>query len=160
MNNRAIGWMMYDHDIDGMLYSCVNYWGTYTDNSIALLDYWNGYNSGTPGDQILVYPGSDYGITGPIGSIRLETIRESSEDYEYMWMLENQFGGNISAYTAGLYNGTIPTDDASAHHAKRIALLEDLERRIDPDVEEDPRDAHRPDDHDPAGGAVCLQGPL
>ncbi|MBR5569644.1 MAG: DUF4091 domain-containing protein, partial [Oscillospiraceae bacterium] len=144
VNNRAISWMMYDYGFDGMLYSCTNYWGRYTDNGISLFDYWNGYGSGTPGDQILVYPGSDYGIEGPIGSMRLETIRESSEDYEYMWMLENQYGiSDLSAYTDGLYDGAIVTgvydgqtvdpdgdgntDAADLHHTRRVAMLSKLE---------------------------------
>ena len=142
VNNRALGFMMYEYDIAGMVYSSVNYWGSYTDGGIALHDYWNGYESGTPGDQILVYPGSDYGVDGPIGSMRIETIREGSEDYEYLWLLE-RFGGNISAYTAGLYDGAIVTGTYDGHtvdpdgdgntdsdviyHSRRTALLSKLE---------------------------------
>ena len=142
VNNRALGFMMYEYDIAGMVYSSVNYWGSYTDGGIALHDYWNGYESGTPGDQILVYPGSDYGVDDPIGSMRIETIREGSEDYEYLWLLE-RFGGNISAYTAGLYDGAIVTgtydghtvdpdgdgntDSDAIYHSRRTALLSKLE---------------------------------
>jgi len=142
VNNRALGFMMYEYDIAGMVYSSVNYWGSYTDGGIALHDYWNGYESGTPGDQMLVYPGSDYGVDGPIGSMRIETIREGSEDYEYLWLLE-RFGGNISAYTAGLYDGAIVTGTYDGHtvdpdgdgntdsnviyHSRRTALLSKLE---------------------------------
>ena len=142
ISSRALGFMMYEYDISGMVYSSVNYWGTYSDNSISLLDYWNGYESGTPGDQMLLYPGSDYGVKGPIGSMRLETIRESSEDYEYLYLLD-QFGGSVSAYTTGLYDGAIVTGvysgqtvdpdsdgdtDASAiYRTRRVALLSKLE---------------------------------
>ena len=129
---RTVGWMMYDYGIDGMVYSSVNYWGEYTENPdepIVLKDFWNEIaNSAAPGDQILVYPGSAYGLTGPIGSIRIENIREGNEDYEYLWMLENEFGiSDISAYTANLYTDVIPNTDASIHYNNRKALLTKLE---------------------------------
>lgn len=142
---RAVSWMMYDYDIDGMLYASVNNWGPYnSDGSVAFFDIWNGYTGGTPGDSILVYPGSEYGVYGPIGTVRLENIRESNEDYEYLWLLENEYGiTDLSAYTNGLYEGAIVTgvydgqtidpdgdgntDAVAIHHAKRIAMLDKLE---------------------------------
>ena len=148
MVSRALGWMMYDYDVDGILYWCVNSWG-YGDEE---KDFWNTYDSATPGEGILVLPGSDYGVTGPIGTIRIENLRESMEDYEYLWLLE-QFGGSIDSYVAGLYEGTIPATDAAQHHNKRIALLEELEEMniaangatvIEPDLEEMP-EADRPE---------------
>ena len=148
VNNRAINWMMYDYGIDGMLYCSANKCGYYageTIDSIELYDIWNGYtDSETPGDMMLLYPGAAYGVEGPIGSIRMETIREGSEDYEYFWMLENVFGiSDISAYTAGLYDGMIVTgvydgktvdpdgdgntDSSALYHDRRVALLAQLE---------------------------------
>ena len=142
---RAVSWMMYDYDIDGMLYASVNNWGPYnSDGSVAFFDIWNGYTGGTPGDSILVYPGSEYGVYGPIGTVRLENIRESNEDYEYLWLLENEYGiTDLSAYTNGLYEGAIVTgvydgqtidpdgdgntDAVAIHHANRIAMLQKLE---------------------------------
>ena len=145
--SRATGWMMYDYDIDGMLYSSVNYWGKYNnDGSITQLTYWTGYtDNGTPGDGMLVYPGSAYGVYGPIGTVRLENIRESFEDYEYLWLLENEYSiSDISTYTKGLYEGAIVTgvyagqtidpdgdgntDAVTIHHNNRIALLTKLEQ--------------------------------
>ena len=141
--------MMYDYGIDGMLYCSANKCGYYagtTIDSIELYDIWNGYtDSETPGDMMLLYPGESYGVEGPIGSIRMETIREGSEDYEYLWMLENTFGiSDISAYTTGLYDGMIVTgiydgktvdpdsdgntDGSALYHDRRVALLNQLEQ--------------------------------
>ena len=145
VNSRALGFMMYEYGISGQVYSSANYWGAYKNDTIVLHDYWNGYDNYTPGDQILVYPGSDYGVEGPIGSIRIENIRESNEDYEYLWLLENTYGiSDISAYTAGLYEGTIVTgvydgqtvdpdgdgntDASDLYHTRRVALLSKLEQ--------------------------------
>ena len=119
---RVIDWMMYDYGIDGNLYWSVNAWYQY--------DYqYNEYSGhGTPGDGVLLLPGSAYGVDGPIGTIRLENIREGNEDYEYLWMLENEFGiTDISAYTANLYSGVIPNTDTSIYYNNRKALLRDLE---------------------------------
>ena len=129
---RLEGWMRYAYGIDGFVYASVNYWGQYNDDGSvgALYDFWNGYkNNGTPGDQILVLPGSDYGVYGPIGTIRIENIREANEEYEYLWMLENEYGiADISTYTAGLYEGTMPTTDTTAYYNSRKALLTKLEQ--------------------------------
>ena len=119
---RAIGWMMYDYGIDGNLYWSVNSWNQY--------DYqYNSYSGqGTPGDGVLLLPGSVYGVDGPIGTIRIENIREGNEDYEYLWMLENVYGiTDISAYTANMYSGVIPSTDASIHYNNRKNLLTKLE---------------------------------
>ncbi|MBQ8360298.1 MAG: DUF4091 domain-containing protein, partial [Oscillospiraceae bacterium] len=129
MTTRALGWMMYDYNIDGVLYWCVNSWYSYKDpDKTGLQTMWTNDDDGTPGEGTLVYPGSAYGITGPIGSIRIEAYRESMEDYEYLWLLDSLTGGaDISAYTAGMYEGTIASTDPSIHHESRIALLENLE---------------------------------
>ena len=129
---RVESWMRYDYGIDGFVFSSVNQWGYYdskNNNAIVPFDYWNSYvNNGTPGDQILVLPGSDYGVYGPIGTIRIENIREGNEDYEYLWMLQNEYGiSDISAYTANLYSGVIADTDASIHYNNRKALLTKLE---------------------------------
>ena len=130
---RVEGWMRYAYGIDGFVYSSVNQWGYYdskNNNAIVSYDYWNSYvNNGTPGDQILVLPGAEYGVYGPIGTIRIENIREANEDYEYLWMLQNEYGiSDISAYTANLYEGAIPNTDASIHYNNRKALLTKLEQ--------------------------------
>ncbi len=91
--SRLLGWMQYDYDCDGNFY-----WSTtqYT------ADMWQTpyvYNQAS-GDGVLLYPGKKFGMTEPISTMRLESIRESNEDYEYFWMLEQ----GITAYNAE--NGT------------------------------------------------------
>ena len=43
---------------------------------------------GGNGDGILLYPGSKYGVNGPISTLRLEALRESNEDYELLMLLD------------------------------------------------------------------------
>ena len=134
LSSRVMSWMQYDYDIIGNLYWCVNSW---TSKGDAL---WTGYSTSQPGEGMLLYPGSQYGITGPIGTIRLESVRESNEDYEYLWMFEDMvnqyneiFGTDyvaddlLQTYLDGLYEGAIPTTDVELFNARRIALLEILE---------------------------------
>lgn len=39
------------------------------------------------GDGVLFYPGSEVGITGPIGCFRLKAFRRGAQDYEYLYLL-------------------------------------------------------------------------
>ena len=132
---RIIPWMMFDYDVEGMIYWCVDYYQT-TD----IYKYPSVYLNAV-GDGHLVYPGSKFGIFGPISSRRLENIREGFEDYECLLMIEK----NILAYNeangtdhdpkeimgwiyADLYDGTIPERDNAAGFAEqRTAMLEILE---------------------------------
>ena len=132
---RIIPWMMFDYDVEGMIYWCVNYYKS--------SDIWNqafAYLNAV-GDANLVYPGSKFGIFGPIATRRLENIREGFEDYECLLMIEN----SILAYNEAngtdhdpkeimswiyedLYEGTIPErDNAEGFAEQRIAMLEILE---------------------------------
>ena len=88
---RLVTWMQYDLDITGTLYWSVNYYQK-LETAIVPRDIWNDpvTMGRSNGDGYLLYPGSSYGIDGPIGTLRLESIRESKEDYEYFWMLEQK----------------------------------------------------------------------
>ena len=48
---------------------------------------------GANGDGYILYPGRKYGIHGPIGTMRLEMIRDGQEDYEYLYILEELLKG-------------------------------------------------------------------
>ena len=41
-----------------------------------------------PGEAMLVYPGEDAGVQGPLPSLRLKWIREGVEDYEYIELMK------------------------------------------------------------------------
>ena len=132
---RIIPWMMFDYDVEGMIYWCVNYYksGDIWNVPFAYLD--------AVGDANLVYPGSEYGIYGPISTRRLENIREGFEDYECLLMIENailaynEANGTdhdpkeiMSWIYADLYEGTIPErDNAEGFAEQRTAMLEILE---------------------------------
>ena len=133
---RLVPWMMYEYDVEGMIYWCVNYYMTediYTQPSVFL---------NTVGDGQLVYPGAKFDVFGPLSSRRLESIREGMEDYEYLWMIENAIVDyNVANGTAydpnelmdglydGLYKGMIPQRENSEFFAqRRVEILKLLEQ--------------------------------
>lgn len=134
LNMRTIFWMMFDYDVEGMLYWTVN-WYTSDDVWTTPVNYLNAV-----GDGMLCYPGSKYGIFGPISTLRLENLREGEEDYECLLMIENAImaynEANETDYDPkelmgwiyeGLYEGVIPErDNAEGFAEQRKAMLEVL----------------------------------
>jgi len=99
------------------------------------------------GEGNLLYPGSKYGIFGPLSTLRLESIREGREDYECFWLMEqailayNEANGTnhdpealMEPLYADLYDGVIPVrDNADVFVERRITMLDILEQlTLDP----------------------------
>jgi hypothetical protein len=78
---RILEWQQWRYDITGLLYWCPNYWKDVEDPWINPMTFPAFVANG---DGSLLYPGSKVGLDGPVGSIRLEMIREGLEDYEYL----------------------------------------------------------------------------
>ena len=134
--SRALLWMQYDYDIEGLLY-----WGTAmyvettssidTINGAVTGDVYNkanGVYTGANGDGYLLYPGAKYGLDEFFPSIRLMSIKDGFEDYEYLYMLENLYNQAISEYGItdldfdtmmrsfydSIYTGTVANEDFEA----------------------------------------------
>ena len=112
-------------------------------NSSSHSDLWEnavGYN-GAMGDGSLLYPAKKFGISEPISTLRLESIREGQEDYEYLWMMEaailkyNEENGTdydpkvlIAPLYEGLFDGMkLTRGQPELFQQKRIAVLEILQ---------------------------------
>ena len=136
LNTRTIWWMMFDYDVEGMLYWTINWYNS--DNLWTTpVNYLNAV-----GDGMLCYPGAKYGILGPISTLRLENLREGEEDYECLLMIKNAIleynAENGTDYDpkelmawiyADLYEGVIPErDNAVGFAEQRIGMLEVLEQ--------------------------------
>ena len=104
LGQRLITWMQYDYGFEGTLYFCTNMYSV-SDRSDELRDVWTEPMIGQfAGDGQLTYPGGRYNIFGPITSMRLENIRNSMEDYEYFYLMDERLavynantGSNISS---------------------------------------------------------------
>jgi len=77
------------------------------------------------GEDILVYPGAQVGLTGVVvPSMRLKYLRDGVNDFDYIQMLKNQGQG---AWAMGLVN-TVVTDWATWSHDP--ALLESVRQQL------------------------------
>ena len=135
ISSRVKSWMEYDFEIVGDLYWCVNIYKT--GDAWTIPAYTESVQEGR-----LTYPGAKYGIFGPLSTLRLESIRESREDYECLLMI----GNAIEAYNQA--NGTnyddqeimdylfddlyddiaVPIrDNAEVFYEQRVQMLEVLE---------------------------------
>jgi hypothetical protein len=82
IEHRIIPWICWKYGVKGLLYWCVNWWSevnpwqdpmTYPEQN---------------GNGSLYYPAPDGRL--PIGSIRLEVLRDGMEDYEYLYILSER----------------------------------------------------------------------
>ena len=95
---RATSWLQYYYNIEGEYYWTISMYGKYNE-TLKIFDYSQENWESDPltvgdcaGDGRLTYPGVRYGINGPITTIRMEQIRSSKQDYEYLYMLEKGLG--------------------------------------------------------------------
>lgn len=88
VNFRAPFWTSWHYRIKGFLYWSSVYWPPEHDpwtRPHFRDNYW--------GEGMLLYPGRDAGIDGPVTSIRLKLIREAMEDFEYMTLASKKGQG-------------------------------------------------------------------
>lgn len=99
---RLLTWMQKDNDVEGNLYWATTIFQKYDLKLEKYIerDVWNDPKAfpGANGDGYLLYPGKveDVGFDGPVGTIRLEAIRDGLEDYEYLVMLEKKVQEKIT----------------------------------------------------------------
>lgn len=103
---RILFWQQKMYDVDGFLYYLVNDWVNYTTADSETGHWgWNAKhevenNSTTPydvyGNGVLLYHGFPIGQKEPVGSFRLECVRDGIEDFEYFTMLDKQYGEGTS----------------------------------------------------------------
>lgn len=147
VSSRVQSWMQYEYGLDGFLYwGTASYFNTenYTDsvNGWRPADIWNVGNSvltTANGDGMLMYPGAKYGLDAPLPSIRLMSLRDGFEDYEYLYMLgelAEEYGSkydtsaladSLDSLYESLYEGTIPKTDYSLVLSARETLASMLE---------------------------------
>ena len=95
---------------------------------------WPDYGNG---DGTLFYPGTPRGIAGPVSSVRMKNWRRGAQDYEYMWLLDQQGRGSL---VDQVVNGVVPyafgdaegkstswSDDPAVWEAARLQLGEALD---------------------------------
>ncbi|MEE3257755.1 MAG: DUF4091 domain-containing protein, partial [Candidatus Latescibacterota bacterium] len=127
---RLLWWMAHRQGVEGFLYYATNRW---PDQRVPLRAdahgraRWNPASYGTAnGDGSLFYPGPE----GPIGSIRLENIRDGIEDYQLLEALAVRDGVEEARALSGqLVRSLVDfTRDPAEFARVRGALLESLSK--------------------------------
>ena len=140
---RVVSWMQAEYNVKGNLFWATDVYARYNGKTYVDIDeYYEGSASRFPqvnGDGYLFYPGKKYGIDGPIGSLRLEAIRDGIEEYELLIALEEQYeemSGKLSeenkieaqllydSLSEFIYSGTKVSASDAAFAAARESLLQ------------------------------------
>lgn len=108
INARTLFWQQKLYNVDGFLYYLVNDWtngptkwyvdsadGEFMYGMDALHEVEASQGINVYGNGILIYSGAYFAQTDPIGSLRLECVRDGIEDYEYLTILEEKYGKDV-----------------------------------------------------------------
>jgi hypothetical protein len=127
VEGRLLAWMTFGFQSDGLLYWHVNYWPAHRiiEDADPYLDCQPDTVADMAGDGCLTYPTRD----GPVGSIRLENIRDGLEDYDYLALLADRKGRPVAeAYVARLVKSmTDFSRDPAALYRVRAEIAEQLD---------------------------------
>jgi hypothetical protein len=93
--HRLLFWQQKLYGVDGFLYWCVNYWEQ-VDDPWSDMSTVKNLSPDVFGDGSLLYNGNKAGVNGPVGSLRLENIREGIDDFEYLCMAEKLLGKSFA----------------------------------------------------------------
>ena len=104
LSARLVSWMQAEYGVVGNLNWATTVYARYDGQKyIEIEDYYTGSASRFPnvnGDGYYFYPGKMYGVDGPIGSLRLETIRDGLEEYELLYEMKNNYKATSDAISA------------------------------------------------------------
>lgn len=154
LDPRMVSWMQAEYGVVGNLY-----WATtiYADNLTwtyqPIYDYYEGNAMrypGANGDGFLFYPGAQYGVDGPVASMRLEAIRDGLEEYELLYAMRetyetsglntdangdgvsDEFSEMMGSLVSELYDGTVVTANTSSFDTARETLFDLYELNASP----------------------------
>lgn len=107
LSSRMTGWLRSVYNVEGEIYWGVNVYGDYDGSYQYFDDYYENpaHYKSVNGDGFLFYPGKKYGIEGPIPSIRLESIRDSYEEYELLYAINEKYA-EIGAHAGMEFSAT------------------------------------------------------
>ena len=99
VRHRILFWQQKLYNVDSFLYYLVNDWYEIGENNglnkkhetVAGADGYDVYGNG-----VLLYCGQDFGVYGGVESIRMETVRDGIEDFEYLTMIQEMYGKEVT----------------------------------------------------------------
>ena len=143
LSARLIGWMQAEYNVVGNLFWATDVFAAYnTSNGYqSIEEYYESTGSRFPnvnGDGFLFYPGKKYGVDGPLGSMRLEAIRDGYEEYEILYAIKQSyeaknaslggyqldFEGFVNSLTSSMYSGMVVSTSTAEFASARESLFE------------------------------------
>ncbi|MBQ8309199.1 MAG: DUF4091 domain-containing protein [Clostridia bacterium] len=141
LSPRLLGWLQALYNVEGNLYWATAYYAGRDQNAkyYYVDEYYENPNRyrNIPGEGYLLYPGSKYGIDGPIASLRLETIRDGYEEYELLYNIKEAYAAvsesigvefsaesTISSLMSSIHSGMRITATTDSFTAARSSLLD------------------------------------
>ena len=131
---RGLSWMMSEYDVTGNLFWAVDVYARYNGSSYQFIDDFYSSPERYPranGDGFLFYPGSRYGVFGPLSSLRMEAIRDGNEEYELFYNLKANYEEMgidsdkiIRNINSLIYTGTRVASNSQMFYTARKALIE------------------------------------
>jgi len=99
-SSRSLGWLAYRFGLQGLMLAEVNNWDGMRHDLAA------------GSEQALIWPGKPFGLERPIPSIRLKRLMRGLQDYEYLWLLEQNARPGIAQRLA---NDLVPFGGSSCY---------------------------------------------
>lgn len=143
LNIRTVNFMQYNYDIEGRIYWNMCWFSKQVGQFQTSRDIWHDPITWLrcAGDGTLCYPGVEFGVDGPITTLRLENILNGNEEYEYLVMIDkkvqeyNALNGTsyetntlLQKYYSQLYTNVISITDDTVFEAVRTELLQVIEK--------------------------------
>ena len=135
VRHRILFWQQKLYNVDSFLYYLVNDWYELGENNginkkYEHVDGSDGYDC--YGNGVLLYCGQDFGVYGGVESIRLESVRDGIEDFEYLTILTELYGKEVTdAYIHRLTTSlSIYNTDTDNFTDLRIALGNAIEAAL------------------------------
>ena len=119
IRHRILFWQQKLYNVDSFLYYLVNDWYEVGENNglNKKYEHTEGFDSfDCYGNGVLLYCGQDFDVYGGVESIRLETVRDGIEDFEYLTILTELYGKDVTdaiihRLTTSLSNYNTDTDN-------------------------------------------------
>ena len=140
LSNRVMGWMQAKYNVVGNLFWAVNIYAAYDGEQYNDIEDYYGLACRFPqvnGDGYLFYPGGQYGLDEPVGSIRLVATRDGIEEYELLYALKEKYAALsgesgysftsdsvMNSLTKSLFSGAKVTATSEDFGAAREELLQ------------------------------------
>lgn len=122
LQNRMTLWQTYAYDVEGFLYWASTEWGPRKRFSIDI-------DAG-----VLVYPGCDYGVNGPVACQRAGIMRDGMEDVEYLFIAKELLG---EEYVDGIVKRLVRTvNDFETDPEVLLAVRDELGAAINEAVKQ------------------------